>query len=282
MLGAIAGDIIGSPYEFAPDNIKSTVFPLFSEKSKFTDDTVMTVAIAEGIMSGYGNPESTATAVVKAMRKYGRMFPAAGYGQNFYRWLMSENPIPYNSYGNGSAMRVSPVAWAYDTLEEVALYARISATTTHDHPEGIKGACATAAAVFMARKGFTKEQIKRHIRDRYGYNLNRALDEIRPTYVHVESCQRSVPEAITAFLESGNFEDALRKAVSLGGDSDTLAAISGSIAEGFYGGIPLEILNEVMSILDERLVKVIRKWQNWLHGGRKAPLCTSRSKRLCI
>jgi ADP-ribosylglycohydrolase len=245
MFGAIIGDIIGSVYEW--NNIKTKDFPLFSERCFFTDDTVMTISKAEGLMNG-GSADSFAA----AMKKYGRMYPDAGYGGRFAGWLLSEDTHPYNSWGNGSAMRVSPAAWAFDTLAEVEKYAEISAAVTHNHPEGIKGAKATAAAIFLARKGKTKSEIKDYEESRYGYDLSRTLDEIRPDYHFNESCQGTVPEAITAFLESSDFEDALRNAISLGGDSDTLAAITGSIAEAAYG-IPDEIKEKALTFLDDHL-----------------------------
>ncbi|EBD3737660.1 ADP-ribosylglycohydrolase family protein [Salmonella enterica] len=266
MLGAIIGDIVGSPYEFTENNIKTTEFPLFSEQSRFTDDTVMTVAVAESVMLGYGNAEATKKALIATMHKYGQMFPFAGYGQRFFIWLAQNETAPYNSHGNGSAMRVSPVAWAYDTLADVEHYAQISAEVTHNHPEGIKGASATAAAIFLARTGSTQEQIKIYIQERFGYNLMRTLDDIRPKYTHIESCQGSVPEAITAFLESYSFEDALRKAVSLGGDSDTIAAIAGSIAEAFYGSVPSNIQQDALVRLDNRLLAIVKKWDHWINN----------------
>lgn len=248
MIGAIIGDIVGSVYEW--NNIKTKEFPLFSSGSFYTDDTVMTLAIADGLMKG-GSSENFIT----AMKKYGRMYPDAGYGGRFGSWLFSENIQPYNSWGNGSAMRVSPVAWAFDTLSEVEQYAEVSAAVTHNHPEGIKGAQSTAAAIFLARKGKSKDEIKSYIESRYGYNLSRTLDEIRPTYQFNESCQETVPQAITAFLESVDFEDAIRNAISLGGDSDTLATITGSIAEAAYI-IREEIKEKALSILDKPLRKV--------------------------
>ncbi|MGR6835939.1 ADP-ribosylglycohydrolase family protein [Syntrophomonas erecta] len=248
MIGAIIGDIIGSVYEW--NNIKTKDFPLFSPECCFTDDTVMTLAIAEGLMDG-----GTAAAFIQAMKKYGRMYPDAGYGGRFGSWLFSEDIHPYNSWGNGSAMRVSPIAWMFDTLSEVEKYAEISAAVTHNHPEGIKGAQATAAAIFLARKGKSKAEIKDYIESKYGYNLSRTLDEIRPGYGFNESCQETVPEAITAFLESVDFEDAIRNAISLGGDSDTLAAITGSIAEAAYN-IPEEIKEKALAILDKPLLNV--------------------------
>lgn len=246
MLGAIIGDIIGSVYEW--NNIKTKDFPLFMPDCFFTDDTVMTIAIAEGLMNG-----GTSKEFIVAMKKYGRMYPDAGYGGRFGSWLFSEDTKPYNSWGNGSAMRVSPVAWFYDSLLEVEKHAEISASVTHNHPEGIKGAQATAAAIFLARKGKSKDDIKEYIESKYGYDLSRSLDDIRPSYIFNESCQGTVPEAIIAFLESTDFEDAIRNAISLGGDSDTLAAITGSIAEGAYG-VPEIIKEKALSILDEDLL----------------------------
>lgn len=252
MIGAIIGDIVGSVYEW--NNIKTKEFPLFSPGCFFTDDTVMTLAIAEGLMNG-----GSAAAFIQAMKKYGRMYPDAGYGGRFGRWLFSEDTNPYNSWGNGSAMRVSSVAWAFDTLAEVEQCAEISAAVTHNHPEGIKGAQATAAAIFLARKGKSKQEIKAYIESKYGYDLGRNLDEIRKNYRFYESCQETVPEAITAFLESMDFEDAIRNAISLGGDSDTLAAITGSIAEAAYK-VPEEIKGKALSFLDERLCKVYEQF----------------------
>lgn len=252
MIGAIIGDIVGSVYEW--NNIKTKDFPLFSPRCFFTDDTVMTLAIAEGLMNG-----GSADAFIQAMKKYGRMYPDAGYGGRFGSWLFTEDTHPYNSWGNGSAMRVSPVAWMFDTLAELEQFAEVSAAVTHNHPEGIKGAQATAAAIFLARKGKSKDEIKDHIESKYGYDLSRTLDEIRPGYRFNESCQETVPEAITAFLESVDFEDAIRNAISLGGDSDTLAAITGSIAEAAYG-VPEEIMEKALAILDERLLDVYRQF----------------------
>lgn len=252
MIGAIIGDIIGSVYEW--NNIKTKDFPLFSPESFFTDDTVMTVAIAEGIING-----GTADDFIAAMKKYGRQYPNSGYGGRFGSWLFSDDTGPYHSWGNGSAMRVSPVAWAFDTLSEVEQSAGIMAAVTHNHPEGIKGAQTTAACIFLARKGKSKHEIKEYVESSYGYDLSRTLNEIRKNYHFNESCQETVPEAITAFLESVDFEDAIRNAISLGGDSDTLAAITGSIAEAAYK-IPEEIKERALSILDERLLKVYKQF----------------------
>ena len=234
MYGAILGDIIGSPYEFDQGN-KTKDFPLFSEKSMFTDDTVMTIAVADATMGLLYEAHGGRAKMVASMKHFGRMFPRAGYGSMFRRWLQWDEPEPYGSYGNGSAMRVSSVAWLFDELESVRAVARLSAEVSHNHPEGIKGAEATAAAIFMARTGSSKAEIKAYVEENFGYNLSRTCDEIRPNYRHVETCQETVPEAITAFLEGESFEDVIRTAVSLGGDCDTLTCIAGAIAEGFYG-----------------------------------------------
>ncbi len=272
MLGAIVGDIVGSPYEFDRNNIKTTEFPLFSKRSQFTDDTVMTLAVAEAIMlCGETITETEFEKnVIKTMQYFSLRYPYAGYGGRFAGWLTANNPKPYDSFGNGSAMRVSPVAWAFDEFEDVERFAAVSARVSHNHPEGIKGAQATATAILLARQGKSQPEIKRYIEGLYGYDLNRTLDEIRPKYHHVESCQKTVPEAITAFLEADGFEDAVRKAVSLGGDSDTLTAITASIAEAAWG-IPKEIEAEALSRLDPFLRDVLERWEAW-RGKRNAPL----------
>ena len=252
MLGAIIGDIVGSIYEF--NNIKTKEFPLFGEGCKFTDDTVMTLAVAQALMDG-----ARPIDYINAMKSFGKKYPKAGYGGGFRNWLRSETLEPYNSWGNGSAMRVSPVGWWFDTLELTEKVAEVSAAVTHNHPEGIKGAQATAAAIFMARMRKTKEEIKGYIEYRFSYNLSRSLDEIRPNYSFNESCQETVPEAIIAFLESSDFEDAIRNAISLGGDSDTLAAITGSIAEAAYQ-IPDDIQEKALSYLPDELYAI---WDNW-------------------
>ena len=279
MLGAIIGDIVGSVYEW--HNIKTKDFPLFREDCFFTDDTVMTCAVAEAVMNG-GEKDD----FIDAMKKYGRMYPDAGYGGNFGRWLFSDDREPYNSFGNGSAMRVSPCAWVWNCgftartgMFPSNAYAmtQLSAEVTHNHPEGIRGAMATADAIFMCRYYFggyhgedespinddpaeCKKRIKERIMKDYGYDLTKTLDEIRPTYRFNETCQHTVPQAIIAFLESTDFEDAIRNAISLGGDSDTLAAITGSIAEAAYG-IPEWIKQKAISYLDEPLKDVLKRWQ---------------------
>ena len=270
MLGAIVGDIVGSPYEFDENReiAHSKVFPLISEDSRFTDDTVMTLAIADAVMrvmSKRGDPvtpEDFRRQVIILMRNFAAKYPSAGYGARFMYWLARPHPQPYNSFGNGSAMRVSPVAWAFDDLETVERFAEISAEVSHNHPEGIKGAQATASAIFMARTGRSKQEIKDYITERYGYNLTRTLDEIRPNYHHVETCQETVPEALTAFFEGKDFEDVTRCAVSLSGDSDTLTAIACSVAEGMYG-IPEEIDDMILPLLDDFLTDVLLKWELW-------------------
>ena len=252
MIGAIVGDIAGSVYEW--NNIKTKDFPLFGEICFFTDDTVMSAAVAEGLMNGGGADD-----FIDAMKKYGRMYPDAGYGGRFVGWLRSGGREPYGSWGNGSAMRVSPVAWYFGTLEDAERAAGVAAAVTHSHPEGVKGAKATAAAIFLARADKPKAEIKMYIESAFGYGLDRTLGEIRPMYRFNESCQGTVPEAIIAFLESGGFEDAVRNAVSLGGDSDTLAAITGGIAEAAYG-IPGEIREKALSFLPVPLLEVVRRF----------------------
>jgi ADP-ribosylglycohydrolase len=238
MLGAIAGDVIGSIYEGS--NVKSADFgPLFQRFSRPTDDTVLTCAVAEWVLLGAGDD------LPDRLKSWFRQFPYAGYGGTFIQWASSSTRSPYNSWGNGSAMRVSPVGFAFDSLEQTLEQARRSAEVTHSHSEGVKGAQASAACVYLARTGASKAEIRELVEARFGYDLSRRLDEVRPGYCFDVSCQGSVPEAILAFLESENWEDAVRKAISLGGDSDTIACIAGGIAAAFYGGVPREIRAEV-------------------------------------
>ena len=243
MLGAIAGDIIGSVHEGA--GTKTTDFPLFYNESRFTDDTVLTIAVADCLLTG--------ESYIDSFHRYTRAYPDRGYGGNFWHWVDRGDREPYNSWGNGSAMRVSPVAYAFDTLEEVLAEAKRSAEVTHNHPEGVRGAQAAAAAGFLARQGESKEQIRQAIQDRFGYDLNRTIDSIRPDYEFDVSCQGTVPEAIIAFLDSEDYEDTIRLAISLGGDADTLACIAGGIAEPFYGGVPEPIAAQALSRLDKNL-----------------------------
>lgn len=254
MYGAILGDIIGSPFEFDRGD-KTKNFDLFSKGCGFTDDSVMTIAVGEALLAV--GPEAVVKeieeAVASNMQDLGKRYPHAGYGGSFRHWLKENNPKPYGSYGNGSAMRVSAAGWLYDSIERTREVARATANVTHNHPEGIKGAEATASAIYMARNGSSKEEIKEYIEREFHYDLSRTLDNIRPYYHHVESCQETVPEAIIAFLESKDFEDAVRNAVSLGGDTDTLGAITGSIAEAFYG-IPAVLIAECKSRIDKGLM----------------------------
>jgi ADP-ribosylglycohydrolase len=250
MIGAIAGDIIGSVYEW--NNIKTKQFELFAPRCFFTDDTVLTVALADSIMSG--------TRYIDNLRKYYRWYPGRGYGGSFHKWAQGSDSKPYNSWGNGAAMRISPVGFAYNDIDTVLLKAAEFTEITHNHPEGIKGGQATAVAIFLARTGKSKEEISKFIESTFQYDLSKHVDEIRPSYKFDESSQGTVPQAIRAFLDSTDFEDAIRTAVSLGGDTDTLACITGGIAQAFYGGVPKEIANKVYSILDDHLGSITKEF----------------------
>ena len=253
------GDMIGSPYEFDRGN-KTKGFPLFSAESCYTDDTVMTVAVAEALIDNYrAGDDPMQQAIVRSMQKWGHRYPNAGYGRRFSGWLRAANPEPYGSYGNGSAMRVSSAGWLYETESETRRIAGLTAKVTHNHPEGIKGAEATASAIFLARTGASKKEIREYIVIEFGYDLSRTCDEIRPTYHHVESCQKTVPEAITAFLEGTDFEDVIRTAVSLGGDCDTLTCIAGSIAEAYYG-VPDSLRSACLKRLPEDMTEVLHRF----------------------
>lgn len=246
MLGAMIGDIVGSIYEW--HNIKTTDFEFFKPTCTFTDDTVLTAATAQALLTD-GN-------YTRAYQDFSRRYPDRGYGGRFTEWIWMEDPQPYNSWGNGSAMRVSPVGFAFDTVDDVLAEAKRSAAVTHNHPEGIKGAQATALAILLARQGVDQAAIREEISRRFGYDLNRSVAEIRPAYRFNESCQGTVPEAIIAFLESTDFENAIRLAISLGGDSDTLANITGGIAEAFYG-IPEEIAEKGKSYLPDEFLGIL-------------------------
>ena len=262
MLGALLGDMIGAPYEF-DRSPKVKEFPLFSKHSEFTDDSVMTIAVAEALMDTLGKTdEEIKTALVTSMKKWGKRYPDAGYGNMFYQWLHTREPKPYGSFGNGSAMRVSSAGWLFDTIEETRRIARLTAEVTHNHPEGIKGAEATASAVFLARTGWSKEEIKDYIIQEFGYDLSRTCDEIRPNYHHVESCQETVPEAITAFLEGNSFEDVIRTAVSLGGDCDTLTDIATGMAEAFYG-LPDELKARCLEYTRPDMHEVMKEFDKY-------------------
>lgn len=250
MLGAVAGDIIGSVYEFSQEKVMD--FPLFVEHSRFTDDSVLTVAVADCLLNN--------ASYTDMFQSYTRAYPDRCYGAGFREWAQTESREPYNSWGNGSAMRVSPIGFAFTTLEEVLAEAKRSAEVTHSHPEGIRGAQATAAAIFLSRQGESKSNIRRLIQQKFGYDLTRTIEAIRPAYSFDVSCQGTVPEAIIAFLDSSDYEDAIRLAISLGGDADTLACIAGGIAEAYYGGVPEEIAETARGILDEGLRKTLTQF----------------------
>ncbi len=258
MYGALLGDIIGSPYEFG--NKKTKDFPLFSRDSSFTDDSVMTVAVAEALLGADGQTDGAVKeALVRSMQKWGHEYPRAGYGGRFVSWLRNNETAPYGSYGNGSAMRVSSAGWLFDTLEQTRHMARLTAEVTHNHPEGIKGAESTAAAIFLARNGRTKDEIRSYLIGEFGYSLTRTCDEIRPRYRFEVSCQKSVPEAIIAFLDGEDFEDVIRNAVSLGGDSDTQACIAGGIAEAFFG-VPESLKTECRSRIPADMLSILDRF----------------------
>ena len=272
MLGAIIGDTVGSVYEF--NNIKTTHFPLFSSRCDYTDDSIMTMAVADWLLTDPQHGMDTLeTIFLDFAKKY--PCPMGGYGGGFSRWLFHPEELgdygsrdfkpgtrhPYNSFGNGAAMRCSANGWMFDTLEETERVAGLSASITHNHPEGIKGAQSTAAAIFMAHNGKSKEEIRDYISTKYGYNLNRTCDEIRTVYDWDGSCQGTVPEAMVAFFDSTDFESAIRLAVSLGGDSDTLACITGGIAEAFYKEIPDDIALKIWELIPEDFKAVFKKME---------------------
>jgi ADP-ribosylglycohydrolase len=252
MLGSIAGDIIGSAYEF--HGTKHYDFQLFEVGSNFTDDTILTVAVADCLLHG----KEYAT----TFKEYGRIYPKAGWGGMFRRWLGSNDSSPYHSFGNGSAMRVSPVGFAFPNLEEVLREAERSAAVTHNHPEGIKGAQAVAAAIFLGLQAENKARIKQYIEEKFGYDLDHTIDEIRPDVYFDETCQVSVPQAIIAFLDSDSYEDTVRKAVSLGGDADTQACIAGGIAQAYYKKIPATIIKKTRNILDPNLLEIVDEFNS--------------------
>lgn len=258
MLGAIIGDIVGSRFEW--NNNKTKHFDLLNDKCFFTDDTVMTLAIAKAILHSKSDYSDLSSLSIKYMQEVGRNYPSCGYGGSFGLWVFSNNPKPYNSFGNGAAMRVSPVGFVAKSLDQAISLSKKVTEVTHNHPEGIKGAEATAVAIYLARNGYNINDIKNYI-DKHYYKMNFTLDEIRDTYKFNETCQDTVPQAIMAFLESTSFEDAIRNAISIGGDSDTLAAITGGIAEACYG-IPKEIRNKALTYLDKRLLNILLDFEN--------------------
>lgn len=250
MYGVIIGDVAGSVYE--RNNIKTTRFKLIKKNSTFTDDTVMTVAIEDGILNKKDYRIS--------LKEYGRLYPNVGYGKDFKKWIFRDDESSNESFGNGAAMRVCPIGFAYENLKEVLSEAEKTVIVSHNHKEAVKGAQAVAAAVFLARKGFDKIYIKNFIAHKFSYNLEQSLDQIRPVYQFDSSCQGSVPQAIIAFLESDSYIDAIRKAISIGGDSDTIAAITGGIAQVYYKKIPEDVVTKVKSILDSNLRRVVEEF----------------------
>lgn len=262
ILGAICGDIVGSPYEFSP--IKSKDFEFISDKSEFTDDTVMTIVNMAWLINIIENKDKDEDVIknklINFMHEIGVNYPNCGYGGHFYGWLVTQQREPYHSWGNGSGMRVSPVAWVFDELDDVLKYAKISAEVTHSHPEGIKGAQAIASITFLARKGKTKSEIKKYIEETFGYDLNRELKDFQKEYRFDVSCMGSVPEAILCFLESESYEDAIRNCVWLGGDCDTTGAMCGAIAEAFYGKLDVDLTEKVLDKLDDNMKRILIKF----------------------
>ena len=265
MIGAIVGDIVGSRFEFDRGE-KSKEFKLFTPANHYTDDTVMTVAVAEALMNaGLDADEKTIKKeLITCMKKWGQMIPNAGYGARFIHWVLTDDPEPYGSYGNGSGMRVSPVGWLYDTIERTREVARWTAEVTHNPPEGIKGAESTAAAIFLARTGEEMDVIVDYIEREFGYDLSRTLDDIRPTYSHVEDCMHTMPEAFTCFIEAEDYEDCLRNVMYIGGDTDTLCAIAGAVAEGFWG-IPTILIAKARMFLPDVIEELMKRFELTAH-----------------
>lgn len=260
MIGAIVGDIVGSRFEL--NNIKSKEFELFTQFNRVTDDSILTLAVSKAIMESKDNLVDLEKTTINYLKTFAKKYPNAGYGSRFIDWVNSVNFLPYNSYGNGSAMRISPIADVAKSKEEVILLSDIISSVTHNHPEGIKGARATAISIYLAKIGKPKDEIKSEIENEY-YNLHFCIDEIREDYKFSSKCQDSVPQAIVAFLESKDFEDAIRIAISLGGDSDTIAAITGSIAEQYYN-VPKWIKNKALKYLDKEQLDIYYKWEEFI------------------
>lgn len=260
MYGAIIGDIVGSRFEFDQGS-KSREFEFFTRENDFTDDTVMSIAVAEALLdAGKDADEKTVKeCLIKSMKKWGKKYPHAGYGARFIHWVLSDDPKPYGSYGNGSGMRVSPAGWLYDSIERTREVARWTAEVTHNHPEGVKGAESVAAAMFMARTRASKEEIKAYLEKEFGYDLSRTLDEIRSTYKHVEDCMRTMPEAFTCFLEANSYEECIRNVMYIGGDTDTLGAIAGAVAEAMWG-VPESFVKQAKEYLPEEIIEVVNRF----------------------
>lgn len=258
MIGAIIGDIVGSRFEF--DNYRAKDFEFLTHKCFFTDDSVMSLAVCEALMHCKPDYSDLNNETIESMRRIGRSYPHCGYGGSFHRWMYSNNPQPYNSYGNGAAMRVSGCGYAANSVAEAVALSKAVTEITHNHPEGLKGAEATTIAVYMARTGSSLMAIRDCIAKNY-YPINFTLDSIRDTYQFNETCQDTVPQALEAFFESTSFEDAIRNAISIGGDSDTLAAITGAVAEAYYG-VPNNIRKHALKFLDDRLLKILLEFEN--------------------
>lgn len=260
MIGAIIGDIVGSRFQF--DNTKTKDFHFLTEDSWFTDDTVMTCAVAKAILDCNGDYSNLSEKAVSAMQFFGRKYPSCGYGMRFYQWIFSEHPQPYNSCGNGSAMRISAVGFAAESMEEVKTMSYAVTSVTHDHPEGLKGAESTAAAIFLARQGKTKEEIKDYIIKNYGYDLSKTVEDYRNEIDGCvkEICQDSLPQALVCFLEGNDYEDVIRNCISTGGDTDTIAAIAGGIAEAYFG-IPEGLVQEGKKYLPDDLKEILETFE---------------------
>ena len=271
MYGAIFGDIIGSRFEFDRGG-KTKDFELFTNKCNWTDDSVMTIAVMEALMNAgkEADVETIHKESIKSMKKWGQKYPNAGYGARFFNWVLTDDPEPYGSFGNGSAMRVSAVGWIYDTVERTREVAKATAEVSHNHPEGIKGAECTAAVMFLARTGRSEEEIKEYVSCEFGYDLSKTVDELRPLHEHVEWCQDSLPKALASFFEGDSYEDVVRNAVSLGGDTDTLAAIAGAMADAMYG-VPVGIIAKGYDFLEEDMKDTLNDFQNFLNGKKEDP-----------
>ncbi len=264
MYGAILGDIIGSRFEFdRGDHTKD--FELFTRNNEYTDDTVMTVAVMEALEFAGVNADidTIRKECIMSMKRWGQCYPYAGYGRRFFDWVLSKDSKPYNSYGNGSAMRVSGAGWLYDSIERTREVARATADITHNHPEGIKGAECTAAVMYLARTGKSKDEIKDYVVREFGYDVSRSVDELRPLHEHVESCMDSLPKALASFFEGDSYEDVVRNAISLGGDTDTIAAIAGAMADAMYG-VPAELVAQGLKYLENDMLESLEGFSKLL------------------